>query len=226
MEKIAVITGGSKGLGKGLAQELLRRGHKAVICARNKEEIEATAKDIGAMPFVADVANEADIERLAAFAVSTFGRIDIWINNAGVWLPHSPIEDLDIGRVRAIFEVNVFGAMNGSKTALIQMRKQGSGMIVNIVSTSGLVGRPTSSGYAASKWAERGFTDSLREECKGSGIRVIGVFPGGMQTALFDEQRPADIGNYMSYESVAKTIVENLEQAAPQEEQIIRRPAQ
>lgn len=222
---VAVITGGSKGLGKALAEQFIAKGYQVVICARNKDEIETTAKEIGATAFIADVTSEIDVKALADFTVSTFGRIDIWINNAGVWMRHSPVEQLDMERIRKMFEVNVFGAVSGSKYALMQMRKQDGGIIININSTSGLTGRPTSSSYAASKWALRGFTESLREECKGSNIRIISVYPGGMRTSLFDENKPGDIDSYMAPESVAQKIAENLEQENPQNELIIKRPA-
>ena len=225
-ENIIVITGGIRGLGKELAKILTSRGNKAVICGRNKEEIEKTAKEVGATAFVADVTKETDVKALAEFTIKSFRRIDIWINNAGVWTPHALIEDTDIQRVRGMFEVNVFGTMYGSKAALLQMRKQGEGILVNIISTSALTSRPMSSGYASSKWALRGFTNSIREEYKEAKIKIIGVYPGGMKTNLFDEKKPDDIGEYMDPESVAEKIVANLEQERPIEELILKRPAQ
>jgi NAD(P)-dependent dehydrogenase (short-subunit alcohol dehydrogenase family) len=224
-DKVVVITGASKGLGKGLAQLLASKGNKVIICARRKDEVEETAKEIGALAFVADVTKEDDIKALAAFVLKSFGRIDIWINNAGVWVPHAPIEEMDLTRMHTMFEINVFGTMYGSKAALLQMRRQEEGgVLVNILSTSALNGRPTSSGYAASKWAARGFTESIREEYKGTNIKVIGVYPGGMQTNLFDEEKPSHIAEYMTYESVAQKIVENLELEHPQDDLIIQRP--
>ncbi len=220
--EVVVITGGSKGLGRALAKEFISKEWRVIICAKDTGEIEAVAEELGATPFAADVTRETDIKALADFAVSTFGRIDIWINNAGVWLPHAPVEELDIDRVKKIFEVNVFGSMSGSKYALIQMRKQGVGTIVNIVSTSGLTGHPGSSGYAASKWALRGFTESLRAECRGTDVRIISVYPSYMKTSLFDESLPQDIDTYLSPESVAREIVENLDRKDSQEEQVIK----
>ncbi|OGG93152.1 hypothetical protein A2609_02630 [Candidatus Kaiserbacteria bacterium RIFOXYD1_FULL_47_14] len=220
--EVAVITGGTKGLGRALAKRCIAKGYCVVICAREKDEVETVAKEIGATPFVADVTKEADMKALADFAVASFGQIDIWINNAGVWMPHTPVEQLDIERTRKLFEVNVFGVMSGSKYALMQMRKQIKGTIITIISISGLVGHSLSSGYAASKWAIRGFAESLRKECKGSDIRVISVYPSYMKTNLFDEKRPEDIENYMPPESVAQKILENLEQENPREELIIK----
>ncbi|MFA7286799.1 MAG: SDR family oxidoreductase [Patescibacteria group bacterium] len=222
-DKVIVITGGSKGLGKGLANILANNSNRVVICARHEVELDKTAKEIGAIPFLADVAKEEDVELLAAYAVKEFGCIDLWINNAGIWLPHASIEDTDLKKVQEMFLVNVFGTMNGSKIALTQMRKQGHGTVVNIISTSGLIARPQSSGYAASKWAVRGFTDSIREEVKGTDIHVLSVYPGGMQTDLFGEQKPEEMNKYMTFESVAEKIIENLDALEPLTELIIKR---
>lgn len=222
-QKVVVITGGSKGIGKALAVALIAQGAQVVICSRDKTEIESVAKEIGATPFVADVTKADDVTALARFAVEKFGRIDVWVNNAGVWMPHSPLQNLDIERVRQMFDINVFGLMYGTKAALIEMQKQGSGTIINISSTSGLSGKPNSSGYAASKWAVRGFTDSIREECKGTNISVLTVFPGGTKTNLFDEAPRADYKDFMTPEYVAEKIVANLDLPTPEPELIIKR---
>lgn len=113
--------------------------------------------------------------------------------------------------------------MYGSKVALSQMHTQNSGTLVNIISSSALVPKPTFSGYAASKWAVRGFTDSIREEYRDTPVKIIGVYPGGIKTNLFDEDSAVDTSAYMTPEHVAEKIVENLEQSDPVEELIIRR---
>ncbi|MEK7063621.1 MAG: SDR family oxidoreductase [Patescibacteria group bacterium] len=222
---IAVITGASKGIGKALAAEYVRRAATVIASGRYKDTLEAAAAEVGALPFVADVTKDDDIEALAAFALQ-HGPIDVWINNAGVWLPHKPGSELDIERVRVMYDTNVLGVMRGTKTALVEMAKIGKGTIVNISSTAGLVGRPTSSGYSSSKWAVRGYSDSIRAECEGSGIRIVAVYPGGTKTHLFDEKLPKDFENFMTPESVAEKIIDNLESATPEMELVIKRPHQ
>jgi short-subunit dehydrogenase len=106
------------------------------------------------------------------------------------------------------------------------MKKQGYGMIVNVISTSALQGRPNSAIYSASKHAARGFTDSLREEVREAGITVIAIYPGGIKTNLFDEKKPADFDKFLSPEPVAEKIVENMEKKDPEPEMIIKRPGQ
>ena len=222
--KVVVITGSSKGLGRALAYAFTEKGAKVVVNARNKNELIEVANDMGALPVVADVTEEKEVLVLADAVIDKCGRIDIWINNAGIWMPHAPIEKMDWQEVHELVEVNLFGTIYGSKAALIQMRKQGSGVIVNIISTSGLQGRPDSSGYCASKYAARGFTESLRVEAKNSNIKVIAVYPGGMKTHLFDEKKPDDIDKYMEPEFVADKIIQNLIRDNPEEELIVKRP--
>ncbi|MCR4328732.1 MAG: SDR family oxidoreductase [Patescibacteria group bacterium] len=222
-DKVIVITGGSSGLGEVMAQAFIKEGSKMVISSRSEKKLKEVSQKIKVESFVADVTDEKQVNNLRDFAVQKFGRIDIWINNAGIWIPYRPIEQMDSRRVHAMFEVNVFGAMYGSKTALIQMRAQHSGTIMNILSTSALEGRLNSSGYSASKFAANGFTKSLRLEAKPDGISVIAVFPGGMKTHFFDEKKPADFDAFMDPTFVAEKIIENLKYSAPEEELVIKR---
>ena len=140
-DKVVVITGGSKGLGKSLASLFVKEGSVVVISSHNQNDLENTAKEINVKAIVADITKEQEVKDLAEQVVKDYGRIDIWINNAGIWLPRVSIEELNWERAHQLMEVNLFGTVFGSKNALIQMRKQGSGSIVNIISTSGLNGK-------------------------------------------------------------------------------------
>jgi len=163
------------------------------------------------------------MQELADFAVKKFGKLDIWINNAGIWLPHKPIEETDWKRAYDLIEVNLFGTVYGSKNALFQMRKQGFGSIVNIISTSGLDGKINETAYCSSKFAVRGFTESLIKEVDGKKIKVIGVYPGGMQTNLFDEKKPKNYKDFMDPNFVAQKIVQNLKLTNPKDKLVIKR---
>ncbi|MFA6422217.1 MAG: SDR family NAD(P)-dependent oxidoreductase, partial [Candidatus Buchananbacteria bacterium] len=176
--KIIVITGGNKGFGKSLATAFIGKGNKVVAVGRSAQD----KSDGNYFEMIGDVTVEADIKKVVEDVVAKFGQIDIWINNAGKWTPHGPVEDLDLSRAREVFEVNVFGLMNGSKQSLIQMKKQGQGIILNILSTAALDGRAQASIYRSSKFAADGFTKCLRDEVKDSGIKVFSVYPGGMKT--------------------------------------------
>lgn len=218
--KIVVITGGSKGLGKALALCFLKNGSKVVVCSR---EGEFNNLDNGITGIKADVTKEPEMEALAEKVINDFGKIDIWVNNAGIWLPHKPIEETDWERAHNLIEVNLFGMVYGSKAALAQMRKQDFGLIVNIISTSGLNGKINETAYCASKFAATGFTQSLAKEVDGEKIKVLGVYPGGMQTNLFDESKPQNYIEFMEPDFVAREVINNLLQNKPAEELIIKR---
>ena len=225
-DKVVVITGASRGLGKAIAENFSLKGAKVVISGRNKSDLDLVSKEINALPVVADVTKEDELFDLVKKTILQYKKIDIWINNAGIWLPNGPVEDIDIKRAHEIFEVNLFGTIYSTRAILPHMKKQGYGIIINIISTSALQGRPNQTIYSASKHAEKGFTDSLREELKDTNIKIIGIYPGGIKTNLFDEKKPKDFDLFMTPESIAQIIVENLEKQEPETEIVIRRPGQ
>lgn len=219
--KVIIITGGTKGLGKALTLSFLKENAKVVICAQNEEDIINTPK--GVLGIRADVTKENDLKNVAEITIEKFKEIDIWINNAGIWLPHLPIEEVDWKRAHDLIEVNLFGTVYGSKIALAQMRKQNSGTIINIISTSGLEGKINETAYCASKFAVNGFTESLKKEVDGKKIKVISIYPGRMQTNLFDEKKPENYNEYMDPLSVAEKIIKNLKKKSPKDKLIIKR---
>ena len=220
--KVVVITGGTKGLGKAMALSFLKNEAKVVVCSRSDDEINEISKE-GILGVAADVTKEEDMNHLLLVAKEKFGQVDIWVNNAGLWLPHLPIEETDWKRAHDLIEVNLFGTVFGSKIALIQMRKQNHGVIINILSTSALEGKINETAYCSSKFAAKGFTESLKKEVDGKNIKIIAVFPGGMRTNLFDEQRPENYNEYMDPNDVADIIIENMKKENPDQELIIRR---
>jgi NAD(P)-dependent dehydrogenase (short-subunit alcohol dehydrogenase family) len=218
--KIIVITGGANGLGSALSNLLLMKGNKIIIADRLiKKNQKRLNKDLCTIK--TDVTEESDVKKVTDFVVKKFKRIDIWINNAGVWLPHAPIEEISARKVRFLLDVNFFGVFFGSKYALMQMRKQKKGIIVNILSSSALDGGAGSSGYCASKFAASGFTKCLRLETDKDGIAVVSVYPRGMKTNFFNEKRPQAYSNFMDPSYVAKKIIRNLESENPKRDLII-----
>src|SRR3990167_8629720 len=138
--KVVVITGANKGLGKELAKTLIAKGALVTVSGRDQRGLEETTKELGAEWFAADVTKENEVSELATAVVAKHGRIDIWVNNAGIWMKHGPITELDTLKLHELIEVNLFGTVYGSKAALIQMKKQRAGTIINILSTSALEG--------------------------------------------------------------------------------------
>ena len=222
-DKVIVITGAGKGLGKELATMFAKEQAKVVISSRTMKDLDEVAKETNAFPIIADVRDEKQVEKLADTTIKKFKKIDIWINNAGVRIPHNNIEETDWKRAHDMIEINLFGTIYGSKEAIIQMKKQKSGIIINILSTSALEGRANLSAYAASKFAVVGFTQSLRAEAKPYNISVISVYPGGMRTEFFREQVPSDYEQYQDPRIVAEGIINNLKNDKIEEELILRR---
>ena len=219
--KVVVITGASKGLGKALASAFLSKQAKVIISARAGKELRTVAQELGIPSCPADVTRESDLIKLAAFATKKLGRLDIWVNNAGITLPHANIEDVDVKRAHEVMEVNFFGTFYGSRVALKIMKKQKFGTIVNIVSRGSLTGRPHSALYSSTKWAARGLTESLRLALAPYGISVIAIHPGGIKTDLFKNFKPAGYGTWMEPSYVAEKIIKNLQRVKPKIEMLI-----
>lgn len=221
--KVVIITGASRGLGKEMAKLFLAQEARVIISARASDELENTRQELGCESFPCDVTKEEQVQALAQYALKKYGSIHIWVNNAGIWLPHTYLENVDTEKIRQMFAVNVFGTIYGCDAALRIMKGQDSGMLVNIVSTSALEGRDKSAAYCASKFAVRGLTDSLQVENAKSNLQIIGVYPCGMQTDLFGEAKPEDYAKFLPVEEVAKKIIANLTKKSPKQNQIFHR---
>jgi short-subunit dehydrogenase len=189
--KIVVITGGSRGLGLALAEELGRAGAKLVLSARDSEELERARKlllerhcvknaaDI--LLFPADLRNAAQAERLIDEATGQFGRVDILINNAGI-ISVGPVENQTLEDFREVMDANFFSGLHCTLATLPQMLARRSGAIVNITSIGGKVAVPHLLPYVASKFAAVGLSEGLSAELRGKGIQVTTVCPGLMRT--------------------------------------------
>lgn len=221
--KTAVIVGGSQGIGRALAEGLIHEGANVVVSSRTQETLEKTAEEIGATAFVADVREEQNLRDLASFTIDKFGGIDIWVNSAGLFKKFPPKELLDMQRAHEMFDVNFFGAVLGSRTALSNMQE---GVVINILSSAALDARRSVGAklYAASKWALRGYIDALRGENEDSPVQILSVYPGGTKSHLHDEALPADFDNFMAPEYVVDKILDNLKQEQPEQDLIIKRP--
>ncbi len=186
-DQIAVITGGSMGIGEAIAKLFVAEGAKVVLCSRDVVRCEEARQRIGHLEqtgsFACDVRDRKSIDDMIARVLSHFGRIDLWINNAGYGLLDST-EKLDLNAARALFETNVFGAVQCMQAVIPVMKRQGSGVIANISSGAGYVGVPYMPAYCASKHALNAFSHASRLELKGTGVSVVSVCPGYVQTAF------------------------------------------
>jgi short-subunit dehydrogenase len=216
--QVIVITGASSGIGLATAQEAARRGAKVVLSARDEHELERAAASIreagGQVAYaVGDVADFEAMKRLADTAMRAFGRIDTWINNAGVSI-HGQIVDVTLDAARRLFETNYWGVVNGSLVARYHLASEG-GALINIGSPIGESGHALQGHYAASKYAVKGFTDSLRLELEKSSdpIAVTLVELDSSDTPLANATQSAGVESKLERavntpEMVARTIVD------------------
>jgi NAD(P)-dependent dehydrogenase (short-subunit alcohol dehydrogenase family) len=187
------VTGASRGLGLDLVRQLLERGDNVAATTRSVERLAASLADIDIsrlLPLEVDLASEPDVQSAIGSTIERFGGIDVAVNNAGYGYLGA-VEEAPAEAVRAMFEVQVFGAWNVVRAVLPSMRAAGSGHIVNVSSILGLLSFPGWGLYVAGKFALEGFTESLAAEVAAFGIRVNLVEPGYMRT---DFLRPVSLG--------------------------------
>ncbi len=222
--KIVVITGGTKGLGKALALSFAQKGAQVISTTHSETSREDFPESV--IFIKTDVRSEKEVSDLAKNVIEKFGRIDIWINNAGMLYSFNKEDEyIDMDKAHEIMDVNFFGTVFGCRTALKYMKEQG-GSIVTILSTAAL-DATKSKGlkiYAASKWAVNGYLQGFKAENEDSNVSVISVYPGGMQTELWREYKPEKLPEYMSPEFVAEKIIQNLELEQPEGDLVIKRP--
>jgi short-subunit dehydrogenase len=199
-EQVMVITGASSGIGLATAQLAVERGARVVLVSRNAEALAAIASELssdgGEVTYVAgDVAEESVMRSVAERAMSSFGRIDTWVNNAGVSI-YGELTRVPPDDARRLFDTNYWGVVNGSRVAVEHMREHG-GALINIGSVLSDLSMPLQGHYSASKQAVKGFTDALRMELEHSGIpiAVTLVKPTSIATPY-----PQHARNYMDAE--------------------------
>lgn len=189
---IVVITGASSGIGRATALEFAKQGAVLFLIARRKEALDDLAQEciaLGATPrvFPLDITDEEAVKTVAKAAVEEFGRIDVWINNAGVSL-FGRFEELPSKDIRRLLEVNLFGYLHGAHAVLPYFREQGSGTLINVSSIVGIVGQPYTVPYSVSKSAIRGLSLSLAQELADApNIHVCTVYPAVIDTPIFNQ---------------------------------------
>ena len=179
MSKIVLVTGASSGIGKAIAIFLSEKGMKVYGTSRRPKESHNLP-----FTFVAlDVLNPDSIKKAIDFVIEKESKIDVLINNAGMGIT-GPIEDTPTDEMRKVFDTNLFGAIDVMKTVLPQMRKQKSGMIINVTSIAGYMGLPFRGIYSATKGALELVTEATRMEVKNFGIDIVNIAPGDFATNI------------------------------------------
>ena len=227
-DKIVVITGASSGIGKALATEFASRGANLVLAARQYVTLCEIAQDlqqqysIKAVAVECDVAVESDCEHLIQQAITTFGRIDVLINNAGISM-RALFKDADIQVLKTLMDVNFWGTVYCTKYAMPELLKT-QGTVVGVSSIAGYKGLPGRTGYSASKFAMNGFLDALRVENLKTGVHVLTACPGftasNIRNTALDKQGKQQGEStlheekMMTAQEVAKIITDGVENHA------------
>jgi short-subunit dehydrogenase len=177
--KVVIITGASSGIGRALAKEFFSRGASLVLCARRTDRLEAIKNELQSANILCiktDVAEETDCKRLIDLTIEHFGHIDVLINNAGISM-RALFKDMDLEVMHRLMNVNFFGTVYCTKYALPYLLES-KGSLVGVISVAGHVGLPGRAAYSASKFAVRGFLDTIRIEHLKSGLHVLVAAPG------------------------------------------------
>jgi 3alpha(or 20beta)-hydroxysteroid dehydrogenase len=188
--KVAIITGAAGGIGDAAARRFAQEGARLVLTDADAAGAQRLAEELGdcATARVHDVTSERDWQDVTAATLEAHGRIDILLNNAGVFLA-APLLETSPEDFRRVLEVNVVGVFLGMRAVAPAMSGQQSGSIINVSSVAGLGGSPYLTAYAASKWAVRGMSKVVAKELAGFGVRVNSLHPGQIDTAMNARQR-------------------------------------
>lgn len=204
MKKIIVITGGSDGLGKSIAKEL--NDNNVIILSRDYDKLEKTAEELDCDFMTCDVTDPGSIEKVINNIIDKYGKIDVLINNAGVWLA-GDLTECSYDKISNCIDVNTKGPIYMTKAVLPSMYERKEGLIINVCSQASFDCDDFSPVYNASKWAMRGFNRSIQKDTSKKGIKVTGFYPGFMQTKLFAKAgNDYDTSTGLETEKVAKAV--------------------
>ncbi len=214
--KAAIVTGSTKGIGRAIAEALLREGVNVCISARKENEVEQAVNDLGvvgegqATGAVCDVRDYDQVKALIEHTVEEFGGLDILVNNAGIG-NFGKVEDQAPEDFRAVLETNLFSVFYCCHEAIPQMKKRGGGYIINISSLAGTNAHPKMAAYNASKFGLNGFSEALMQEVRGDGIKVSYIMPGSVNTYFNSDEPSPDKSWQLQPEDIARVVLDLLQ---------------
>lgn len=205
MKKVIVITGASDGLGKTLTESLSKENN-VIALATTEEKLQKVAEDNNCNYKVCDVSDYHQVEKCTNEIIEEFGKIDILINNAGLWIQEE-LEENDADRINAVIDVNLLGMIYMTKAVIPIMKSRQDGIIININSQAGINHKAERVVYNASKWGGVGFTKSLQDEVAKYGIRVTNILPGMLKTDMFNKMNiKKNMENGLDTKEVARLV--------------------
>src|SRR5437764_12275501 len=213
--KVAIVTGGTRGIGRAIAESLVSAGARVAITARNEQELSNTVSQLNqigsgaAAAYVCDVRDYEQVKSVFANIGSDFGSVDILINNAGIGMFKS-VESTTADEFRAVLETNLFGVFYCCHEAIPQMKQRGGGYIINISSLAGVNAHPRMATYNASKFGLNGFSEALMQEVRHDNIKVSYIMPGSVNTE-FGGDSPNDEKSWqLQPQDIARVVVDLL----------------
>lgn len=215
--KVAVVTGGTRGIGRSIAEALLSEGVNVCLTARSAEEIEDTTQALAenstarVTGVVCDVRDHAQVKSLIEHAVAELGGLDILVNNAGIG-KFASVEEMPVEDFRAILETNLFGVFYACHEAIPYLKQHGGGYIINISSLAGANPHPKMAAYNASKFGLNGFSEALMQEVRHDNIKVSYIMPGSVNTE-FGNDTPSDEQSWqLQPGDIARVVIDLLQQ--------------
>jgi len=213
--KTAIVTGGTRGIGRAIAEALAREGLNVCVAARDVDELKQTVRelesvgDAGATGAACDVRVYEECEALVAHAVEEFGGVDVLVNNAGIGL-FKAVEEMSAAEFRAVLETNLFGVFHCCHAAIPEMKRRGGGYIINISSLAGANPHPSMAAYNASKFGLNGFSEALMQEVRHDNIKVSYVMPGSVNTEFGGDSVSDEKSWQLQPEDIARVVVDLL----------------
>lgn len=214
--KIAVITGGTKGIGRAIAESLLREGAKVFICARDKFQLKRALEQLSQLGTVegevCDVRSAAQVEMMLDECVRLFGGVDILINNAGVGVFGKTVEETTPDEFEWVLQTNLFGVFYTCHFAVPLIKARNGGHIINISSLAGQNAHPKMAAYNASKFGLNGFTEALMQEVRSDNIKVTLICPGSVNTEFGNSEITEEKAWQIQPTDIAEVVIELLNQ--------------
>lgn len=210
--RTAVITGGTKGIGLGIADALVKAGARVFVCGRSKSDVHSAVSDLSEHGEAAgescDVRNEDQVRQMLEQAVRVFGGVDILVNSAGVGFNGTTVEETSGEVFRQTIETNLNGMFYACHFAIPLMKQRGGGYIINISSLMGQYAQPKAAAYNASKFGVNGFTEALMQEVRADNIKVTGICPGSVNTYFGGDTPSDDKAWQLQPEDIGEVVLE------------------